>query len=447
MSRSIKPLLSFAIAFITCCHRVFATDIEAGPWLQRLQTNLSQLNNGERVATVGGGFRVRYHKEQNFRPTTALPNRIGLTGADDSFLLKRTRLWFNHAPTDSFRVYTELMDAVSVNETHLPRGLDENRLDLHQLYIDTDLNDSLHIKVGRQNVGMGSQRILSSGLAASPEWANARRAHDGIVFEKQVSTGILKSFWLQPVAIQPNQPDRTNHKKSFYGLYLEGEQTETRRTDVYWIAMQDQISGIQTDTLGGFMKGRGRDWQYEFEGGVQLGRQAAGNEYTAGFLFAGLGREFSAPFNGDIWFMYDWGSGSDEPGESFHHNLPLGHRYMGFMDMFGRSNIHDINIRFTSDLTENATLLVWYHYFALANNNTTGPYNVNMTPFAGHPLATTSSRDIGHEIDLRLSIDLREQNNLTVGYSYFFSGSYYNQPGLPYDGNAEFFYAQYEIEF
>ncbi|MBK96488.1 MAG: hypothetical protein CMJ79_12395 [Planctomycetaceae bacterium] len=92
MSRSIKPLLSFAIAFITCCHRVFATDIEAGPWLQRLQTNLSQLNNGERVTTVGGGFRVRYHKEQNFRPTTALPNRIGLTGADDSFLLKRTQV-------------------------------------------------------------------------------------------------------------------------------------------------------------------------------------------------------------------------------------------------------------------------------------------------------------------------------------------------------------------
>ena len=92
MSQAIKTLLSFAVAFIACCHCAFATDAEAKSWLQRLQTNLSQLNDDDRMTTVGGGFRLRYHKEQNFRPTTALPNRIGLTGADDSFLLKRTQV-------------------------------------------------------------------------------------------------------------------------------------------------------------------------------------------------------------------------------------------------------------------------------------------------------------------------------------------------------------------
>ena len=35
----------------------------------------------------GGQFRMRYHHENNHRPSPTLPNALGLTGTDDNFLL------------------------------------------------------------------------------------------------------------------------------------------------------------------------------------------------------------------------------------------------------------------------------------------------------------------------------------------------------------------------
>lgn len=116
------------------------------------------------------------------------------------------------------------------------------------------------------------------------------------------------------------------------------------------------------------------------------------------------------------------------------------------MDLFARSNLHDFNIRWTRQFTDQCSLLVWYHYFALADPKD-GPYNVNMTPFAGHPTITPNSRDLGHEIDLMATIKLREYSTLVLGYSHFFSGKYYQQPGLPYQGDASFFYTQLTIDF
>ncbi len=409
---------------------------------EKLQSAIANLNSPDSNTTVGGEFRLRYHNENNFRNSGSVPNALGLTGLDDNFLLKRTSVWFDYKPSERFQLYTELLDAVSVQESHAPRPIDENRLDLHQLYIHANLTDGLRAKVGRQNIAFGSRRLLSS-----LEWANTRRPFDGVIFEKKVANGTLKPFWLQPVAIAANDADRTNHNLSHYGVYFDGEQSETRQTDVYWLGMQNRLTGLQTDTLGGLIQGQGERWQYEFEAGVQVGKNSDGSDHIGGFAFAGVGREVEHEVGGDIWFMYDWASGDAQTGNGFNHNQPLGHRYLGFMDLFGRSNLHDINIRWTRQVSERTKVLIWYHYFALANADDTGPYNVNGSPFAGHPLTDSNSRDLGHELDLIATIELQQQSTLTLGYSHFFSGAYYRQPGLPHDGDASFFYAQYAIRF
>ena len=415
---------------------------ESDSIITKLQTTIANLNSEDGATTVGGAFRLRYHNENNFRNTATVPNALGLTGVDDSFLLKQTRVWFDYKPSERFQLYTELIDAVSAQESHSPRPIDENRLDLHQLFIKANLTDSLIAKVGRQNITFGSNRLMSS-----LGWANTNRPFDGVIFEKSVENGTVKPFWLQPVAISANQADRTNHNLSHYGVYFEGKQSGDRQTDLYWFGMQNGVSGMQTDTLAGLIKGKGENWQYELEGGVQVGRNSDASNHIAGFAFAGIGRQIEHEIGGDIWFMYDWASGDSQPGNGFHQNQPLGHLYLGFMDLFGRSNLHDINIRWTRQINEKAKLLVWYHYFALANGDDTGPYNVTGTPFAGHPLSDSTSRDLGHEIDLLATIELQQQSTLTLGYSYFFAGAYYQQPGLPYDGDASFFYAQYAIRF
>lgn len=162
----------------------------------------------------------------------------------------------------------------------------------------------------------------------------------------------------------------------------------------------------------------------------------------------GLGRTLSQfGWNPTLWAYYDWASGDDATGagNGFHHNFPLAHKYNGFMDLFGRRNLEDVNLQLTLQPTKKLKLLAWYHYFFLETQTDT-PYSVVMTPFNAGNLP--GSPDLGHEIDLLATYTLSPRSDILAGYSHFFAGDYYSStPGVPYDGDASFFYTQYTIDF
>ena len=84
---------------------------------------------------------------------------------------------------------------------------------------------------------------------------------------------------------------------------------------------------------------------------------------------------------------------------------------------------------------------------ALANGNDV-PYNVTMTPFAGLPAGSSGSKDLGHEIDMVITQALTPRSSILFGYSHFFAGNYYaTTPGVPFNGDADFFYTQWHVNF
>ena len=94
---------------------------------------------------------------------------------------------------------------------------------------------------------------------------------------------------------------------------------------------------------------------------------------------------------------------------------------------------------------EKLKLLVWYYYFFLENKRDT-PYNINMSAF-NKPNAPVSA-DLGQEIDLIATYSLNPRMDIVLGYSHFFAGQYYKTtPGVPFRGDADFFYAQYQWNF
>jgi hypothetical protein len=186
------------------------------------------------------------------------------------------------------------------------------------------------------------------------------------------------------------------------------------------------------------------------EGGYQTGEFGA-ESVSAGFFTVGLGRRWAdRPCKPALWVFYDWASGDSVRGAGFNHLFPLGHKYLGYMDLFGRRNIEDLNFQLNLQLHRDVTFQLWFHIFQLQNGNDI-PYSVVMGPSPNNvpQLVPGGSRHLGEELDLLTTIQLTDRSGCLLGFSYFWSGDWFRtnpSPGL-FRGNGDFTYVQWWLNF
>ena len=399
------------------------------------------------IVDVGGQYRLREHSEHNIRNDPTVPFRLGLTGNDDNFLLHRTRLYVNSEIGERVRFYGEMLDVRSELEDVLPRAIEENRTDIQNLFLDVAVLDNdcgkLIARAGRQEVALGSQRLVSP-----LDWANTRRTFEGGRLMWQGEKWDVDGLFVRPMFRYFDRLDPPDQKRDLYGIYTTYKGMTRDKIDFYWLAIDHSDVGNHFDTLASRYYGNLDAWLYELEGGVQVGQNIDNSDHSAGFFTLGLGRKFEKAWaKPTLWSYYDWASGDNTVNNGFHHYEPLVHRYLGYMDIYGRRNIETVNLLLTMQPHEKLTLLAWYYYFWLQDINDV-PYNVDMTPFANLPAGSAGSRDLGHEIDLTATYVFSPRTNVLFGYSHFFSGEFYKTtPGVPYSGDADFFYTQFTVNF
>jgi hypothetical protein len=391
---------------------------------------------------LGGQYRARFMDEQNFRG-------LHLTGNDDDFLLHRTRLFLNARYSDWFRAYGEYIDAESNYENFPSRAIEVNRSDMLNLFADIRAWDGaqgeLWFRAGRQELFYGSERLISP-----LDWANTRRTFEGYKFFWQGEDWNVDLFATRPVLPDPKRFDSVAVEQDFFGAWGTNKGVPGRTIDLFAIQFNNErgSNNFEFTTLGGRWLSSGGPWLWEVEGGTQFGDNTDGSSHRAGFATGGLGYKWADHcWKPQLWCYYDWASGGDVlgAGQGFNHLFPLAHKYLGFMDLFGRSNIQSPNVQLTCQPHQRLKLLAWYYYLFLDTRADT-PYTVVMTPV--NPGNAPASRDLGHEIDLLATITLTDRMDLLLGYSHFFSGEYYREtPGLPYRGDADFFYVQYHWNF
>jgi hypothetical protein len=398
------------------------------------------------MVDMGGQFRTRFHDEQNMRG-------FGLTGRDDQFLLYRTRLFVNAKYSNWFRFYGEYIDAESNYENFPPRNIEVNRSDALNLFADAKLMEEagdLWFRAGRQELLYGSQRLISP-----LDWANTRRTFEGYKFFWVGDDWNVDFFYTRPVLINPVQFDSANYQQEFFGSWATYKAVQNQTYDFFAIQYNNhyQSNHYEFTTLGGRWFGSQNaatqdSWLWEAEGGTQFGTNTNRSNHSAGFVTGGLGYRWTEPdWKPTLWAYYDWASAGNVlgAGNGFNQLFPLGHKYFGFMDLYGRSNIQSPNLQLTFQPTQKLNVLVWYYYLFLDSRRDT-PYNVNGTPFA--PGSRPASRDLGHELDFLFTYTLNPRMDVLFGYSHFISGEYYKlTPGLPFRGNADFFYIQYQWNF
>ena len=312
------------------------------------------------------------------------------------------------------------------------------------------LTDQFTVRGGRQELLLGAQRLISP-----LDWANTRRTFDGVRGTFKGEEWTIDGFWTQPVNRSRAtggtlEWDNTNDDLHFYGVYGTNMAAIGKANlDLYYIGFDNDNSGFSYHTLGNRFWGTTESaWNYELEGGVQFGENIDGSDHGAGFVTGGLGRAINVceAWSPIVWFWYDWASGGEDfnPGEDgFHHLFPLAHKYNGFMDLFGRRNLHDVNFQIITPLHERVKLLVWYHYFFL--DQATTPFSVVMTPY--NTTAAAASKDLGSEIDLLATVTVNARTNIVLGYSHFASGDYFSQTNGAVDADADFFYSQFQMRF
>jgi hypothetical protein len=405
--------------------------------------NLKQIPIGDCwLVDLGGQYRARYHGEQNMRG-------LGLTGNDDNFLLHRTRLFANAKYSDWFRFYGEYIDAESNYENFPPRAIEVNRSDMLNLFADARAFDGdtgdLWFRIGRQELLYGSERLISP-----LDWANTRRTFDGFKFFYQGQDWNIDFFATRPVIVDPIRFDNPSYDQEFMGAWATYKARPGHTYDFYAIQFNNMAgtNNFQYSTLGARWLGSEESWLWDAEGGVQFGDNTDGTNHQAAFTTGGVGYKWADRcWQPTLWFYYDWASGGDVAGagQGFNHLFPLAHRYLGYMDLFARSNIQSPNVQLNLQPTTKLKAQVWYYYLFLDTLADT-PYNVNMSPFA--PASPPASRDLGHEIDFLFTYSINARMDLLFGYSHFTSGEYYDlTPGLPHRGNADFFYVQYHWNF
>jgi hypothetical protein len=411
-----------------------------------LGERLKQLSLGDGCwgkLDLGGQYRLRYQDENNMRG-------LGLTGRSDEFLLRRLRLYADWHINDWLRVYGEYLDANSDFEDFAPRIIEDDPHEIQNLFVDARVLDTcdgdVWARVGRQELLYGSQRLISP-----LDWANTRRTFDGAKMFYRGSDWNVDGFWVRPIFGEPESLNSPDDTQEFYALWGTYKGREGHTYDLYWIGYHDYdapfAAGPQFafETVGGRWKGAHQDWQWEVEGGYQFG--TFGNlSHSAGFFTIGGGRQLRDDcWKPTLWVYYDWASGSDTIGNGFNQNFPLGHKYLGFMDFYARTNIEDLNVQLELQPNKDWKLLLWWHTFWLQNGNDV-PYRINGTPFVTTP---GGSQYLGQELDFLATWYMTPRMSWLFGYSHYFTGTWYstNPTPPPFDGDADFAYVQYQVNF
>jgi hypothetical protein len=230
------------------------------------------LNMSETVwLTLGAEYRVKteYYNAPDFflvpafERYTAIGQRM-LVHAD-----LRTAL--------GFRVFVQLDGATETNRKPAYFPFDRTRPDMAQAFVDLPLLDRTLLRVGRQELDSGGNRLISTRDAG-----NLRLAFDMAHLESHISGFDAVAFYGRPVLNQPGAfNDRGNPNEKFFGGWVQralGSGPGAPMVNVFFLARDrnraEYQQGVAADdrrTIGMRVSGATPSWDYALQASHQYG--------------------------------------------------------------------------------------------------------------------------------------------------------------------------------
>jgi hypothetical protein len=385
------------------------------------------------VFNTGGEYRNRYMQEDN--------SRLAPGGPTNDYDLQRTRVYADLWYRDWFRAYVEFLSAQTFGQTLAPLAIDYDPYDFLNLFIDLKIpgtgDHPAYFRVGRQEMLLGSQRLISP-----LDWANTRRSFEGVRAFRQGDKFDVDLFWVRPDIRTPASGGMAfrDENQDFAGAWVTYHPQKGQFVDAYYLFLDNRnvsvVSGLLrapcvVNTIGARYVGSQKQLLWDMEDMLQYGFQGA--PIFAAATTAGLGWNFAKlPLNPTWWVYYDYASGTAYgagPTEfnTFNQLFPFGHYYLGFLDLVGRQNIHDLNTHLFLYPSKFITFWFQYHHFEL-DSPSDGLFS-KASAVERRAAAGGAGQTVGDEFDILVNFHLGNHSDLLGGYSLMAPGSFIAKTG------------------
>lgn len=232
---------------------------------------------GDAWLTLGGESRSRYeyfsHSQWGAGPQD-----------DNGYFLQRTMLHTDWHAAARLRIFVQLKSGLETGRNGGPRPTDEDRLDLAQAFADSrwpvPADCTLTLRVGRQEIALGSSRLVSTREAP-----NVHLAFDGARLFLQRKGWRIDALAVRPVQTNPGVfDDGSDYTQKLWGLYAVTALPDWpgANLDLYYLGFERdnarfaQGTAHETrQTWGTRLWGKHGDWDYNGEAVLQSGHFGA----------------------------------------------------------------------------------------------------------------------------------------------------------------------------
>jgi alginate export protein len=363
---------------------------------------------------------------------------------DDGYLLQRYMLHADLHLGESLRVFGQLKSGLEDGRSGGPRPTDEDKLDLHQAFLDVILgtinSTTLVFRGGRQELLFGSQRLVSVR-----EGPNVRQSFDG--GRLILTSGATRVDVLLTVPVETNPGifnDASDHTRLFWGIYAVGPLPllPQGHSDLYYLGLDrkqarfDQGSGHELrHSVGTRLWGRPQPWDYNFEfvyqwgdfgrGAIQAWTAASDTGYTLQ----------TVRFYPRLGLKANIASGDHNPRDhtlqTFNALFPKG-AYFGEIALIGPANFIDLHPLIDFHVTKGLTLTTDWDFFwrESIHDGIYGPA-INLIRSG----RTSRARYTGSQATVQAEWQVTRHTTLVGIYTHFFAGAFLKEssPGRDVD--------------
>ena len=395
---------------------------------------LKVISFGNKKATIsfGGELReqVQHFENQNFGDVPPVFKAVSVTQ-----VWHRAMLHANLELGKKIRVFGQLNQTMRFFNPNPLNEIDQNKLGLHQAFVEIKPTSNWIIRVGRQELSYGNNRMLTFR-----EGPNNRLAFDAAIVQWKNKTWRIDAIAASPVAQLPNIGDDVSLKDKIFGLYTTKTIVPKKLLlDVYGLFLNSErikynlVAGKENRTvLGTRIFSQNPFFNYELEANYQVGTFNTLNINAFGLSYDVKYRFEKAP-KWSVGLAGNYISGDKTPTDNQlnTYNLLFSKPSFGLAAPIGASNIINTNPYVSWQPNKKWSLLAGIYFLSKASvkDGTYSPGMVQVRPSRKEVLFQSDARKIGNQYAAEIAYFHNRHWAFFTDAAYFTPGAFATETG------------------